>query len=596
MDSRTLGRTSILCIALLLILLPGSGSASPLRFWPPVVRSSGLTVPVASGVEYSHFAVATTAGPLNIHHLRLDLGNATVRVGMGLASDRLMSVDETVSSMARRSRAIAGVNGDYFDIHESGMPLNIVVKDGQLLRSPVARVALAIDADGGARIARFRWTGSIVLSATGESYFLAGYNTGLVSDGLVAVSNIRGYGAPVPDPGTRQAVVELTPADDPAAHPFISPAQAGVLPATLETANYLVKGVWPQQAYYAPFPGDALIVVGRGPAADWLLQKMVPGVPVQVNLTTAPTWRGLQMAIGGGPLLLQDGEVVEDPYTPAPGERDRRSPVAAVGIGQDRRTMMLVEVDGRQPRLSIGLTRPQLATYLQRLGAVQAMAFDSGGSATMVVRLPGQRVPRVVNSPSDGVERPVGNALLVYTTAVPGPASRLLVNTGQPLRMLTGAMLSLGVIGVDAQGNPVPLSAPIKIMAPSRLITVTSGNLLRAGPTPGTGLVQVESGPAGGQARISVASRLSHLVVAPERVAVAPRTKRALSLRGIDADGYPVILPDRAASWAVTPRWLGVVSAGGEFVAGGRRGTGTIMVRLGGAVSTARVTVGRPGR
>ena len=596
MDSRTLGRTSILCIALLLILLPGSGSASPLRFWPPVVRSSGLTVPVASGVEYSHFAVATTAGPLNIHHLRLDLGNATVRVGMGLASDRLMSVDETVSSMARRSRAIAGVNGDYFDIHESGMPLNIVVKDGQLLRSPVARVALAIDADGGARIVRFRWTGSIVLSATGESYFLAGYNTGLVSDGLVAVSNIRGYGAPVPDPGTRQAVVELTPADDPAAHPFISPAQAGVLPATLETANYLVKGVWPQQAYYAPFPGDALIVIGRGPAADWLLQKMVPGVPVQVNLTTAPTWRGLQMAIGGGPLLLQDGEVVEDPYTPAPGERDRRSPVAAVGIGQDRRTMMLVEVDGRQPRLSIGLTRPQLATYLQRLGAFQAMAFDSGGSATMVVRLPGQRVPRVVNSPSDGVERPVGNALLVYTTAVPGPASRLLVNTGQPLRMLTGATLSLGVIGVDAQGNPVPLPAPIKIMAPSRLITVTSGNLLRAGPTPGTGLVQVESGPAGGQARISVASRLSHLVVAPERVAVAPRTKRALSLRGIDADGYPVILPDRAASWAVTPRWLGVVSAGGEFVAGGRRGTGTIMVRLGGAVSTARVTVGRPGR
>ncbi len=596
MDSRTLGRTGMLCIALLLILLPGSGSASPLRFWPTVVGSSGLTVPVASGVEYSHFAVATASGPLNIHHLRVDLGNPTVRVGIGLASDRLMSVDETVSSMARRSRAIAGVNGDYFDIHESGMPLNIVVKDGQLLRSPVARVALAIDQDGEARIVRFRWTGSIVLSATRESYFLAGYNTGFVSDGLVAVSNIRGYGAPVPDPGTRQAVVELTPADDPAAHPFISPAQAGVLPATLEAGNYLVKGVWPQQAYYAPFPGDALIVVGRGAAADWLLQKMVPGVPVQVNLTTAPTWRGLQMAIGGGPLLVQEGEIVEDPYSPAPGERDRRSPVAAVGIGQDRRTLMLVEVDGRQPRLSIGLTRPQLATYLRRLGAFQAMAFDSGGSATMVVRLPGQGFPRVVNSPSDGVERPVANALLVYTTAVSGPAVRLLVNTGQPLRMLTGATLPLGVIGVDAQGNPVPLPAPIKIMAPLRLVTIIPGNLLRAGRTPGTGLLMVQSGSAGGQTRISVAARLSHLVVAPDTVALARREKRTLTLRGVDADGHPIILPDRAASWAVTPRWLGVVSAGGEFAAGGRSGTGTIMVRLGGAVSKARVTVGRPGR
>ena len=596
MDSRTLGRISMLCITLFLILLPGSGSASPLRFWPTVVRSSGLTVPVASGVEYSHFAVATTAGPLNIHHLRVDLGNPTVRVGMGLASDRLMSVDETVSSMARRSRAVAGVNGDYFDIHESGMPLNIVVKDGQLLRSPVARVALAIDQDGGARIVRFRWTGSIVLSTTRESYFLAGYNTGFVSDGLVAVSNIRGYGAPVPDPATRQAVVELTPADDPAAQPFIPPAQAAVLPATQETGNYLVKNVWPQQAYYAPFPGDALIVVGRGAAADWLLQKMAPGAPVQVNLTTTPTWRGLQMAIGGGPLLVQDGEVVGDPYSPAPGERDRRFPVAGVGISQDRRTMMLVAVDGRQPRLSIGLTRPQLATYLRRLGADQAMAFDSGGSATMVVRLPGQGVPRVVNSPSDGVERPVANALLVYTTAIAGPATRLLVNTGQPLRLFAGAKTPLGVIGVDAQGSPVPLPAPVKITAPLPLITVIPGNTLRAGRTPGTGLVLVQSGPASGQMRISVASRLSRLVLAPETVAVAPRAKRTLNLQGIDTDGYPVLLPDHAASWTVTPRWLGVVSPGGEFVAGGRAGTGTIVARLGGAVSKARVTVGRPRR
>ncbi len=214
----------------------------------------------------------------------------------------------------------------------------------------------------------------------------------------------------------------------------------------------------------------------------------------------------------------------------------------------------------------------------------------------MVVRLPGQGVPRVVNSPSDGVERPVANALLVYTTAVAGPATRLLVNTGQPLRLFAGAKMPLGVIGVDAQGSPVPLPDPVKIMAPPGLITVSPGNILRAGRTPGTGLVLVQSGPAGGQARISVVSRLSHLVVAPETVVVAPRAKRTLSLRGMDTDGYPLVLPDHAASWAVTPRWLGVVSAGGEFVAGGRRGTGTIVVRLGGAVSKARVAVGRPDR
>jgi exopolysaccharide biosynthesis protein len=77
--------------------------------------------------------------------------------------------------------------------------------------------------------------------------------------------------------------------------------------------------------------------------------------------------------------------------------------------------MLLVAVDGRQPRLSTGLTQPQLASYMQWLGAYQAMEFDSGGSVTMVVRLPGHRVPDVVNSPSDGHERPIANALLIFS-------------------------------------------------------------------------------------------------------------------------------------------------------------------------------------
>src|SRR5207247_5345671 len=120
-------------------------------------------------------------------------------------------------------------------------------------------------------------------------------------------------------------------------------------------------------------------------------------------------------------------------------------PVIAGGIGRDGRSVTLVEVDGRQPNLSIGLTRPELAEYLRWLGAYQAMAFDSGGSAEVVARLPGQPAPTVVNSPSDGRERPVANALLVYSTSVPGPAVKLLVNAGRPLRLFANAVTPLSV-------------------------------------------------------------------------------------------------------------------------------------------------------
>src|SRR5205807_1616237 len=87
---------------------------------------------------------------------------------------------------------------------------------------------------------------------------------------------------------------------------------------------------------------------------------------------------------------------------------------------------------------------PELAAYMQWLGAYQAMAFDSGGSATVVARLPGLPAPAVVNSPSDGRERPVANALLIHSTSVPGPAVKLLVNANQPLRLFAGAAAGAG--------------------------------------------------------------------------------------------------------------------------------------------------------
>jgi hypothetical protein len=181
---------------------PGLAQPSP-SVWPAVLASSGFTVPVASGIFYSHFAVTTTSGPLDMHHLRVDLVNPTVKLGVGLARDRLMSDDEPVSSMVLRTGAIAGVNGDYFDIHESGMPLNILVRDGVLLRSPWRFVALAVGKDGAARIARYRWTGTINVPETGETRPLAGYNSGIAQDGIIAISDVRGFGAPPPDSATR---------------------------------------------------------------------------------------------------------------------------------------------------------------------------------------------------------------------------------------------------------------------------------------------------------------------------------------------------------------------------------------------------------
>jgi phosphodiester glycosidase len=387
--------------------MAGSAIASSPPFWPAVQVSRGSSSRVAPGISYGHYTLRTSAGPLNIHQLRLNLANPSVRVSTALANNRLISGDETVSSMMTRwSGAVAGVNGDFFDMGDSGMPLNIMVKDGRLLRSPSGWTALAIGKGGSARIAHFRWSASIAVPEIDQTYWIAGFNTGIAKHGITVLSNVRGYGAPVPDPGVRQTVVELSPAE---ASEDIGSA-------------YTVKQVWPQQAFYAPFPKHEILLVGQGETANWLLRNITTGMTVDVNLHTAPDWRDFATIVGGGPLLVQNGRLVDDPYNPVPRERDEPNPVSAVGIAADGKTMLVVAVDGRQPRLSVGLTQPQLAAYMRWLGAYHAMEFDSGGSVTMALRLPGRPAPVVVNSPSDGHERAVANALLIFS--MPSARSR----------------------------------------------------------------------------------------------------------------------------------------------------------------------------
>jgi hypothetical protein len=561
----------VVCVvALLPPALPARGQGAP-ETLPPVLSADRLELPVAAGIRYEHLDLLTAEGPLQIHQLRVDLAQPTLQLGVGLAHDRLMSEDETVSSMVTRSGAIAGVNGDYFDIHQSGMPLNIVVRNGELLRSPWRWVAFVVGWDGTARIVRYRWTGTLLLPETGEVHPLDGYNSGLSPEGIVALSNVRGYGAPPPEPGVRQVVVELTP--------------------TGEAGRYFVKQVWPQQAFYAPFPAGEMVLVGRGRGAEWLEGKLTAGTVVAVNLTTDPDWHEARLAIGGGPLLVDGGRVVDDPDPPAPKERDQRNPVIAVGIGPDGRTLTFVEVDGRQPTLSIGLTRPQLAGYMLQQGAVQAMAFDSGGSATMVVRLPGAPTPAVVNSPSDGRERPVADALLVYSSAVPGPPARLLVNAGRALRLFPGARVALSVVGVDGQGNPTALPDPVEVTPVPDLVSVAPGPSVVAGRRAGTGTLMVRSGALAASVPVTVVTRLGRLLVTPPAARVVAGAGLRFELRAQDASGRPVILPPSLGSWILAPPWLGAISPRGEFAAGDAGGAGTATVRAGGALARAQIAV-----
>ncbi len=111
----------------------------------------------------------------------------------------------------------------------------------------------------------------------------------------------------------------------------------------------------------------------------------------------------LYNAIAGNVRLIENGKILAKGGNPS-------YPQTAVGHTADRRLILFVS-DGRQPGFSEGMTYKELADVLKEFGAVDAIAFDGGGSATMVMADGKDGEPRVLNRPSDGQERAVGNNL-----------------------------------------------------------------------------------------------------------------------------------------------------------------------------------------
>jgi exopolysaccharide biosynthesis protein len=141
---------------------------------------------------------------------------------------------------------------------------------------------------------------------------------------------------------------------------------------------------------------QGLVTVGRGRAE------------IQRNTQKTRSW--MRGAVSGWPMLVEGCRVIRDLpgsdfFTRAPHPR------TAVAISKDGRTLYFVVADGRRPEVP-GMTLPELADFLVReVGACAAMNLDGGGSSAMWLG------KAIVNRPSDGSERKVGNHLAVVGAA-----------------------------------------------------------------------------------------------------------------------------------------------------------------------------------
>ena len=123
-------------------------------------------------------------------------------------------------------------------------------------------------------------------------------------------------------------------------------------------------------------------------------------------LSSAANPSGIFTAVGGAEIILKDGVNI--------GTNPDVQPRTVIGLSADKRYLVMVVIDGRQPGWSEGVNHAEAAEWLLHFGASDGAIFDGGGSSCLV-QDNGSGTPQVLNRPSDGSARAVSANLGVYS-------------------------------------------------------------------------------------------------------------------------------------------------------------------------------------
>lgn len=357
------------------------GAPRPLAFPVDTLRSAS----VAPGVTYDYLWSPT--GPWAVHLLRVNRDSCwhieAVKAG-GAAVGRAPTSALVRQLAGSGQNVIAGVNADFFSFTPPGVPRGAHVQEGTVITGPGQRPVIAADSSGALFIGRLGVIGHAMLR--GRSYPLAAWNRD-DARGLALID--RAWGA-VSDTGTGRVEVVL----------------AGS-PLRVVTTDTLTSGV--------PVPIDgAVLMAGRlaDSATRRALLALHPGDTVTVERAIARAH--LRSVVGGWPVIVRDSLVTRAADSAGASFAPVRHPRTAVGLAHGGRDLILVVVDGRQKPYSDGMTLRELAELFRSLGATEALNLDGGGSSTFVLAdASASGGVRVLNRPSDKVERAVANALAV---------------------------------------------------------------------------------------------------------------------------------------------------------------------------------------
>ena len=490
----------------------------------------------------------------------------------------------TVSASAKKVeaagyRVVAGINGDFYNT-TTGLPIGIVVTEGQLRSSDAGHYAVGFRADGTAVLGKPAVKITADLGYGVDDGFgnytqlirqITAVNKSRVSDGGIYLYT-HDFNAAHTNGATEPGVDVVCSIADGAL------AIGGTLHLTVEQVL--------DQASATPVGKDQVVLSVNLKSNSYYVDAL-RNIPVGTSITLTAeaadqAWNDVEYAVGALYSLVERGEVVA-------GLAAGASPRTAVGQKADG-TLIFYTIDGRRSGHSVGASLTQVAERLIELGCTTAVCLDGGGSTTLSVTMPDSTAAEVVNTPS-GAERAVSNRIFLVASAESSSRLSHFYVEADHDYVLAGSKVNISASAVDS--NYIPMNRSYTLRASSGKV---DGNVLTTPLAGGEVTVTAQGNSKSGSTTV-------HAIAEPDHVAVRNSSGTIIS----ELTATPGSVTNLSASaaynhlslhadpelftWTVSGN-IGSIDETGKFTAGSP-GTGTITVSAGGRSATVEVQVSR---
>ncbi|MCD8089872.1 MAG: phosphodiester glycosidase family protein, partial [Clostridiales bacterium] len=301
----------------------------------------------------------------------------------------------------------------------------------------------------------------------------------------------------------------------------------------------------------------------------------------------------IEFGISGGGEILRNGETIANGEIISPSARNPRT---CIGVSQDKSKIIILCIDGRVK--GIGATTYECSEIMRELGAYDAIQLDGGGSTTMVIKPQDGDSLEVVNTPSDGSQRAVANAVGISSVGEYTGLGFLEISTSAEDNILVnGLNYNLSYKAYDNLYNPMELSSD-SITFTVEGVEGEFNGLSFTPSTEGIGKIKAtttlsDGTEVTGEADIVVLSEISRLSLTPSTRIIENGQSTAITTAEYNKDGFGGRTVDPSLlTYDVSDASKGYVTDDGYFMATGE-GEVKITAYMGDISGSTTVYVGK---